>query len=122
MTAALATVADEKSTFAISAAFTDENGAPVTPTALNWTLTDLVGNVINSRAGVVVTTPASTVTIVLSGADLALDGLGDRLRRLTLKGTYNSSLGSGLPFVNAAQFLLERDPTTKVVTVLNGGV
>src|SRR3990170_3078876 len=57
--------ANEKSTFALEMAITDENGDPLTPNTLTWTLTDLAGNVINERAGVEITTPASTVTVGL---------------------------------------------------------
>ena len=84
--------ANEKSTFALELAITDENGDPLTPNTLTWTLTDLAGNVINERAGIEIATPASTVTVVLSGDDLALPERAAPLRVVTLEGTYDSDL------------------------------
>jgi len=95
----LTTLASEKGTFAVEVAFTNEAAEAFTPNSgLNWTLTDRSGNVINSRSAVSIT-PASTVTIVLSGLDLAVPNINDRYRLLTVEGTYNSTtLGNNLPF------------------------
>jgi hypothetical protein len=106
----------ERSTYPISISFTDENGDPMTPNiGLNWTLTDAEGSVINSRNAVTIT-PDETVQIVLSGADLAIPDRGGRRRILTIEGTYDSSLGSGLPIKGQAKFEIEqlvavRNPT-----------
>lgn len=98
--------ANEKSTFVIEARFADENGAAVTPNSgLVWTLTDAAGKVINNKASVAIA-PASTVTIVLSGNDLAAGQLDDLRRVLTIEGTYNSSLGNNLPLKDQAEFSL----------------
>ncbi|HEY4690298.1 MAG TPA: hypothetical protein VIK33_13365 [Anaerolineae bacterium] len=96
--------ANEKSTFALELAITDENGDPLTPNTLTWTLTDLAGNVINERAGIEIATPASTVTVVLSGDDLALPERAAPLRVVTLEGTYDSDLGNDLPLKEEVQF------------------
>lgn len=95
----------EKGTAKFTVAFTDETGASVIPkTGLNWTLTDRAGTVINSRSAVVIT-PAASVTIVLSGADLAISasyaGVG---RVLTVQGTYDSDIGSALPLKEECWF------------------
>jgi hypothetical protein len=96
--------ANEESTYVLSVSFADENGDPVTPNAgLTWSLTDLTGNVINAREDVALT-PATSVTIVLSDADLALPDRSDPLRVVTLEGTYNSSLGNNLPLKDEARF------------------
>ena len=101
----------ERSTFAITAAFTDETGAAVVPNSgLVWTLTDVVGNVINSRENVSIAS-ASSVTVVLSGADLAIsDTYRDNRRMLTFEGAYNSSLGSGLAIVDWVEFSILPSP------------
>jgi len=98
--------ANEKSTFALELAITDENGDPLTPNTLTWTLTNLAGNVINERAGIEFATPASTVTVVLTGDDLALPERADPLRVVTLEGTYDSDLGNDLPLKEEVQFTI----------------
>lgn len=98
MPASFQTPAVERSTYVVTAAFTDELGVAVVPNAasLTWTLTDLAGNVVNSRTAVAITS-AATITIVLHGADLALGGLlQGSARVVTIQGLYNSSLGSNL--------------------------
>lgn len=88
---------NEGSTAVISATFRDETGALVTPTSVKWSLFDSTGAVVNSRSEVVVT-PASTVAIVLTGADLQLAGSGlVHVRRVVvIEATYNSTNGTGL--------------------------
>ena len=95
----LASLAPEQGTYIVQVTCLDENNAPVVPNAgLNWTLTDAKGTVVNSRSGVVLT-PASTFNIVLSGEDLAMGGsYFKRARKLLVQGTYDSTLGSNLPF------------------------
>jgi hypothetical protein len=102
----LTDTAAEESTFAIELAITDENGDPLIPQTLAWTLTDLAGSVINERAGVEITTPASTVTIVLSGDDLVLPRQSDPIRVVTIEGTYDGTLGNGLPMKEEVQFAI----------------
>lgn len=98
-------VAVELSTFVITAAFIDEDGAAVVPSSISWTLQDVSGNIINNRTSVSVT-PASTITIVLAGNDLALlDQKNDsELRRIIITAAYTSSLGSGLPLSDSYEF------------------
>ena len=95
----------EGSTYAVTVEFTDEEGAPVTPNAGGtWTLTDGRGVVVNGRAGVPLAA-AQAVTIVLSGADLALPaGETEAKRLLRVECSYNSSLGSNLPFREECRF------------------
>ncbi len=104
MPTTLTTPAVEQSTFAIVASFTDETGAAVAPnTGLTWTLVDNAGVVINSRLNVAITS-ASTITIVLHGADLALTAGASRKRRVLIKGTYNSSLGTNMEIKDEVTF------------------
>jgi hypothetical protein len=72
-------------------------------------LTDIAGEVINSRTAVAISPIAQTGDIVLSGADLAIpDGVaGDVERRFRIAALYDSSLGSGLPLTGEAQFTIE---------------
>lgn len=105
MPSVLPTHAVEKSTYVVTVTFTDENGAACDPVSMTWTLTDSAGTVVNSREDVVVAAPASVVKVVLSGNDL--DPTSDAMRYLTVEGTYNSDLGSGLPFKDQAQFVID---------------
>lgn len=103
----LTSVASEESTFAVTATFTDDAGASVTPNTLAWTLTDDSGNVINSRLSVAVAVPASSVTVVLSGDDLA-DVASTNRRALAFRGTYDSDLGIDLPMTAECRFTIQR--------------
>ena len=106
MPTTLTTHAVEKSTFVITVAFQDEQGNSVTPNELTWTLTDMNGNVINNRDQVSIT-PDSSVDIVLSGDDLALEGDAPELRVLTVEGTYSSDLGNDLPIKDSVRFIVD---------------
>ena len=103
----LTTKAIEKSTYIVNAAFEDENENPVTPAAVNWTLTDEYGGTI--ATGTIV--PSTAVDIVLSGDDLALPLTNKPTRLLLVEGTYVSNLGE-LPYKDVARF--EIDPIRAV--------
>lgn len=97
---------NERSTAVIQYAFTDETGAAFTPNAgtIFWSLTDSAGTVVNSRNQVAIAS-AATITIVLSGLDLAVgSGLLDVVRKLLIECEYNSSLGNNLPFKDEVTF------------------
>lgn len=98
--------ATEESTYVVTASFVDEDGVAMVPDTLEWILTDTSGTVINNRDGESVS-PSSSVTIVLSGDDLALSDNLAAIRCLTLSGTYTSSLGANLPFTDECQFVVE---------------
>lgn len=104
----LETPAIEQSTYAIDVSFTDENGVPLTPNSgLTWSLVDTLGVIVNSRQDVAIAA-ASTITVVLSGNDLALSStLLSTWRKLLVEGTYNSSLGSNLPLRQEVTFNIE---------------
>lgn len=96
----------EESTLAIVISFTDEDGNAETPATANWTLTDDDGDVINSREEVTISSLDTSVTVVLSGDDLALQSgeSGSAVRRFVVQGTYNSDLGNGLPMIDSVAF------------------
>ena len=97
----------ERSTYIVIASFKDENGTAVVPATIKWSLTDGAGNIINDRAEVEIETPASSVAIVLYGADLELPGV-DRKRVVTVKSTYDSATyGDGLPLRDDAEFIID---------------
>ena len=95
----------DKSTYVIIASFFDEDDNAVTPNSgLNWTLSKLDGTIINSRSAVSIT-PGTSITIVLSGSDLDYDDGPERV--LTIQGTYESDLGSELPFKDQVRFTVQ---------------
>jgi hypothetical protein len=96
----------EKSTFVVTAAFADEDGAAVTPSSITWRLESDSGATINSRSAVVVTSPAASINIVLSGDDLSLINQENdsEIRRLIIIAFYTSSLGAGLPLSDSYEF------------------
>lgn len=97
----------EQSTYIVTATFRDEDGAAVIPLTAAWTLTNEYGVVVNSRQDVAIAPIASTINVVLTGADLAMLGEMDTGRRLVLvEATYNSSLGAGLHLREEIEFEL----------------
>ena len=108
MATTLTTLAIEEATYIITVAWLDDAGAAVTPSAATWTLTDLDGDVVNSRSNVTINSLSTTNTIVLSGADLALlTTLNGPTRVLLVEYTYTSSAGSDLPGKAQATFTIE---------------
>jgi hypothetical protein len=95
--------ATEESTYVIEVSFKDEDSAAVVPNSVSWSLTDDNGTVVNGRDSVAVASPASTITIVLSGDDLVIETFGVN-RTLLIEAEYDSTLGSGLPLKDEAKF------------------
>lgn len=105
--------APEEGTFPIVVSFWETvEGVPalVTPNNdITWTLTDKNGNVVNSRTAVAAGTPATSITIVLKGDDLALSATYvGRIRYLLVECTYNSvTYGAACPFKAQARFVID---------------
>lgn len=95
----------EESTYGITVSFTDEDDVAMTPDTLTWSLYTTAGVTVNAKSGEVLT-PAESVTIVLSGDDLAILANDNRFRRVTVEGTYTSDLGSGLPLKAECEFMI----------------
>ena len=105
MPATLTTNAVERSTYVVTAAFTDKAGAAVTPDSIAWTLSDENGRIINSRSSVAIVVMAASVDIVLSDKDLALSGAKDNGGRiLTLVVVYDSTEGLNMPLKDQVAF------------------
>lgn len=103
----LAEEAVEQSTFVVPVTFRDESGATLAPLTATWTLTNEYGVVVNGRAHVTISPLAATVSILLTGTDLAMLGEMDSRRRLLLvEATYSSSLGSGLHLREEIEFVV----------------
>jgi len=102
MATKLTTKAEDKGTYVVTATFKDEDGNAVTPNWIKWTLTDERGNVINSREDVSVSSPASSIDIILKGDDLKFSD--SPKRRLIIRSEYDSSLDDDLPLNSQAEF------------------
>lgn len=101
-------IAEEGSSFYPTIEFLNEADAAMTPTVLHWSLTDMQGNVINSRTQVEVAAPSTSLTIALSGADLAVMGKDIASRLITCWGTYTSDVhGAGMTFLFQAKFNIQ---------------
>ena len=106
--------AKELSTYVIVVSFTDEEGDPVVPNTITWSLIDRIGNIINERDEEEILTPAAEVSIVLSGDDLQILA-GEELksavvRRLVVQAEYDSTLGDDMPIKEVAQFTITNFP------------
>lgn len=99
----LPTPAIDGSTYVVRFAFADEDGVAVVPETLEWRLENRIGRIINDRDWDSIA-PGETVDILLSGDDLYYEDGGERV--VTIRGTYNSSAGSGLPLTGEARFLV----------------
>lgn len=99
-------VAEEQGTYVLDLEFKDEDDEPVVPTSINWSLTTLDGEVVNSRSEVDLSPPASEVNVVLSGDDLQLltHKSSFSWRLFTVKALYNSDLAPGLSINKAVRF------------------
>ncbi len=102
---------NEESSGAIGFSMTGLDKEPVIPNTFYWTLSDLEGNVINSRTAVS-ETPAAKTYVVLSGLDLVYVNGTDDTRKLTIKGSYDTLVGGvaypGLAYTAEYQFDIRR--------------
>lgn len=104
----LTAAANEQSVYWVTVAFYDEDDNAMAPDEATWTLTDLEGNVINSREDVEISEPSTSETIELSGDDLAVEGNDIVQRLLTIEGTYTSvNYGASKPFKFQIKFPIE---------------
>ena len=86
--------ANELSSFPRKIIFQTVDGEAVIPSAITWTLSDEDGTIINSRKQVAVGTPASTITIMISGDDLEILDAVKLKRILTIEATYDPGTGA----------------------------
>lgn len=98
----------EGSTFTVRAEFNevlpDGTKTPFVPNSpLTWSLRDKDGNVINSKSAEPLV-PATSVDIVMMGADLALTDNHPVKRFVTVTGTYNGLAGNDLPLIDEVSF------------------
>ena len=100
--------ANEKGTYQMTAAFTDLAGNAVTPDTIIYTLTNVERTIINDREAVSVT-PATSVNVILSGHDLAMQvGESGPVKRVfTLEVVYDSDEGTNLPLNEEAIFIID---------------
>jgi hypothetical protein len=101
MTTRLSESANEGCTYVVTVSFTDEDGTPVVPTAATWTLSYTNSDDINGRTDVPITPLSTSADIVLTENDMVCrTDLNDDVVVLTVKYTYDSSLGTGLKCVD----------------------
>lgn len=98
-------VARERSTYVVRMTFRDARGELIAPDTLVWSLYDGAGEIVNNRDKVAVVGPASTVEIVLTGADLAMDGLHRTEMRMVLA---HATYDAGKTIRETAEFYLAK--------------
>jgi len=104
----LSDTANEQSSYWVAVDFLDESNNAMAPDVATWTLTDLAGNLINSREDVSIVTPETDEAIELTGDDLVVDGNDIVQRILTIEGTYTSvTYGASKPFKFQIKFPIE---------------
>jgi len=97
----------EGSTYIVNVVFKDADGTLVVPESINWDLKNSADRIVNNRDNVSAT-PASSINIVLSGADLTVTETGDKLRYLIGRAIYNSvTYGVNLPLRFTAKFTID---------------
>ena len=101
MTTNLRKAAQDTGTYFLFISLYDELDQLVTPTHLNWTLRNELGEIVNDRENVIVT-PASQIVVVLQDNDLRrVDG---SVRVVVVDGRYDSTYGSYLHLIDSALF------------------
>lgn len=103
---------DEESSGVATVAFTDEDGNAVTPNSIKWSLVDDDGDTINNRDQVDFTPVASSVEILLSGDDLAIQEAETAeisvKRHIVIEATYNSAThGNNIPLKEQGTFYVD---------------
>ena len=96
----LTVIAREKSTYVVTADFTDENDDSVIPNNIIWSLLDENESIVNGRQNVPFTPPAASIEIFLKGNDLPV---GSELTVL-LEAEYDSGTETDLPLKGAVRF------------------
>lgn len=106
----LTTHAIEQSTYPVIVNLVDHNDDPITPNDdVTWSLVDGANEVVNAREDVEYTPPDNTLTIVLSGDDLAMLTANEEEKRyVVVECTYNSvTYGDDLPFKGQVEFTID---------------
>jgi len=80
-------------------------GVSVVPTSITYSVSDADGTIINAVSNVSVVTPATAITITLSGTDLSVLDTYNIDRVLTVKAIYG---GSSTPQNAEATFTIDR--------------
>lgn len=103
----LTTKAERGSSYVINVQPKDEDDVAVVCDSVEYDVTDQDGNVVNSQSAVSVT-PATSMDIMLSGADLdfltAEEGAVEVIRFVTFRCVYDSSLELNVALVDTAIF------------------
>jgi hypothetical protein len=97
----ITTAAAEEGHRAFDVQFKDELGTTVTPTQIDWYLTDVNRRLIDSATSV---SPATTITIVLQGSQLELPDTRLKKRFLLVYWEFTSNLGAGIPEYHQIEF------------------
>jgi hypothetical protein len=79
----------------------------MTPKTATWSLRDKNGNIVHDRSAQTLIVTAGNAAIVLKGCDLICGSIGrneECTRTVIVEGTYDSTYGEDLPFIEEATF------------------
>ena len=111
---------DEGGSYFVHIEFHDETGAAEAPKTLNWTLTDESGQtIINDRKEQDIPSPSASEDVTLNDDDCAiLSGETARVvnRLFTVKGTYDSDLGTDLNLRGQCYIPLDNYPALPIAS------
>lgn len=93
----------EGSTYILLLSFRNESDVVIVPNDAKWSMYDNTGAVVNARQDVALT-PATVMSIVLSGDDLLYEKNSMSMRAVTVTGTYDGVYGTGLPIAEEFTF------------------
>ncbi len=97
---------NEKSYAVFQVVFKDENDTAITPTSINWSLTNDSGDIINGRNNVSFGVPASTINILTTGVDNTIVD-GDKTRVLTVEALVDTGLGNDLSITQELKYTIK---------------
>lgn len=102
----LTTICQEGAPYFVRIAFATEDGSSVTPNSAAYTVTDRDGNVVNDLSSVEIGSLATSVDILLSGADTTItaSAASGEIRVINVEYVYDSTLASGLTAYAEAWF------------------
>lgn len=103
-------MAEEGGTYVLSLTIKDENGDPLVPSSLTWSLYDGERNIVNGREDVVISPTDSSVDIVMKNQDLLISESEEyklkEMRIVRISGTYDSTYGDNLTLEKEARFYI----------------
>jgi len=95
---------NSKSSVAVECDFLDENGVPVVPDSVDWTLIDELGNIVNAEQRITIAVPKQATSVVFAILPADTDFVDGSQRTVIINSSYSSSLGVSISTVTRFTF------------------